>query len=274
MYISVDMGGTKTRIASSEDLCTLLKVKRFYTNKNPVTQKEIISSGIRELTSEKEPSFVCFGVPGIVDRQTGNFVVVPNYRDVSGKPFTTLLDERFLTNSFVENDATLGAIGEAVLGAGKDFQRVGYLTFGTGTGGALVIKNGTGPFEYISDEPGHIIIVEGGRTSPGCKHAGCFEAYTSGHSFEALFNIKPQNCSDKSVWAKYAEYVNLGLNKIYSTWKCDIFVIGGSMALEYELFCEFLKAPVPVVRSLTLDDAGVYGGFVLTKQILSGGQKY
>ena len=53
------------------------------------------------------------------------------------------------------------------------------------------------------------------------------------------------------------------------TWKCDIFIIGGSMALEYELFSEFLKAPVSIARSLTLDDAGVYGGFVLTKQILT-----
>ena len=269
MYISVDMGGTKTRIASSEDLSTLLRVKRFYTNKNPVTQKQIISSGIKELTAEKEPAFVCFGVPGIVDRQTGSFVTLPNYKDANGKPFSVLLDERFLTNSFVENDATLGAIGEAVLGAGKGFQRVGYLTFGTGTGGALVIKNGSGSFQYISDEPGHTIIVEGGRVSPGCKHAGCFEAYTSGHSFEALFNIKPQNCSDKTVWSKYAEYINLGLSKIHMTWKCDIFIIGGSMALEYELFSEFLKAPVSIARSLTLDDAGVYGGFVLTKQILT-----
>ncbi|KKS76518.1 MAG: N-acetyl-D-glucosamine kinase [candidate division WWE3 bacterium GW2011_GWA2_42_9] len=246
-----------------------MKVKRFYTNKNPVTQKQIISSGINELTAGKEPAFVCFGVPGAVDRQIGNFVKVPNYKEINGKPFTALLDEKYLGNAFVENDAALGAVGEAILGAGKDFQRVGYLTFGTGTGGALVVKKGHGEFGYESGEPGHTIIVPGGRVASSCNHAGCMEAYTSGHSFEALFNIKPQNCSDKGVWAKYAEYVNLGLSSIYMTWKCDIFIIGGSMALEYDLFSEFLKAPVPVVRSLTLDDAGVYGGFVLTKQILS-----
>ena len=269
MYISVDMGGTKTRIASSEDLGSLLKVKRFYTNKNPATQKQIIASGIRELTSGNEPTFVCFGVPGVVDRQAGMFGSVPNYKDISGKPFTSVLDEKYLKQAFVENDATLGAIGEAVVGAGKYFQRVGYLTFGTGTGGALVTKNAAGGFGYISDEPGHVVIVAGGRLAPACNHTGCMEAYTSGRSFEALFNMKPQNCSDKNVWAKWAEYVNLGLSKIHTMWKCDVFIIGGSMALEYDLFAEFLKAPVPVVRSLTLDDAGVYGGFVLTKQILT-----
>jgi len=265
MYISVDMGATKTRIASSENLTTLVKVKRFYTNKNPITQKQIISSGIDELTSGKNLDFICFGVPGVVDRQAGNFVKVPNYKEIGGKPFTTLLDQKYLGNAFVENDAALGAIGEAVLGAGKDFKRVGYLTFGTGTGGALVVKKDDGDFGYESGEPGHTIIIPGGRAAPSCNHAGCMEAYTSGHSFEALFNIKPQNCSDKDVWAKYAEYVNLGLNTLYVTWKCDVFIIGGSMALEYDLFSEFLKAPVPVVRSLTLDDAGVYGGFTLTK---------
>ncbi|GIW69938.1 MAG: hypothetical protein KatS3mg101_0685 [Patescibacteria group bacterium] len=41
------------------------------------------------------------------------------------------------------------------------------------------------------------------------------------------------------------------------------------MAFEFPFFADYLKAPVPVVRSLTLDDAGVYGGFVLTKKILS-----
>ncbi len=270
MYVSIDMGGSKTRIASSANLETILKIKRFYTNKNPATQQQIISNGIKELSAPGVPEYVCMGVPGVVDRNNGTFIKLPNYKELDGKPFSSLLDTTAAPKYFIENDATLAAVGEAFLGAGKDYSRIGYLTFGTGTGGALVEKDGSGGFKYVGDEPGHTIIVEGGRLNSSCNHYGCLEAYTSVRSFEALFGIRPQDCTDKGVWAKYAEYINMGMQKLYPEWNCEVFIIGGSMAFEYPFFAEYLKAPVPVVRSLTLDDAGVYGGFILIKRILSG----
>lgn len=268
MYISVDMGGTKTRVALSQDLKTLQKVKRFYTNKNPSTQKQIISSGIKDLLAGKELTFACYGVPGTMDRDTKTFITLPNYKDLNNKSFSSLIDEEFLDRSVVENDAVLGAVGEAFFGAGREHNNIGYLTFGTGVGGAMVIKKDNGAFEYIADEPGHTTIVEGGRVNSSCKHSGCLEAYTSGRSFEALFGIKPQYCSDDKIWKKYAEFVNKGFKVIHDKWQCEVFIYGGSMALEYDIFGKYLQAPVPVLRSLTLDDAGVYGGLSLIKKHL------
>jgi len=211
MYISVDMGGTKTRIASSRDLESIIKIKRFYTNKNLAVQQHIISTAIMELSAPGIPEFVCMGIPGLIDRKSHTFVKLPNYKELDGKPFSALLDQEAAPNFFMENDATLAAVGEAFLGAGKGYSCVGYLTFGTGTGGVLVEKDGSGGFNYVGDEPGHTIIIEDGRLNASCGHYGCLEAYTSVRSFEALFGARPHICSDKGVWEKYAEYVNMGL---------------------------------------------------------------
>ena len=42
---------------------------------------------------------------------------------------------------FLENDANVAALGEAVYGAGKGYELALYVTIGSGIGGGLVIKN-------------------------------------------------------------------------------------------------------------------------------------
>ncbi len=270
MFISIDIGGTKTRIALSKDLNSVERVKRFYTNQSVFMQKQVISSTIGEMLHGGPLEFVCVGVPGVINRQFDQFGTFPNYKELNGQPYSALIDEKYLIPGkfHFDNDAALAAVGEAVLGAGKDCAKVGYLTFGTGTGGSLVTKDSSG-LKYTLDEPGHVIIVENGRKEATCMHKGCFEAYTSGRAFNAIFGIKPQNCTDDSKWRQYAEFVSLGLKKLYERWHPDVYVIGGSMALEFELYGKYLECPVPVLRSVTLDDAGIYGGLVLTENLLS-----
>lgn len=268
MYISIDMGGTRTRVASSDDLKNIKRVNRFYTNKNVLMQKQLCTHSIEDLAGREQVDHVCFGVPGTIDKVNKKFLNFPNYRDLNGKGYSDLLDAKYLKNCSFENDASLGGIGEAFFGAGRDYRSIGYLALGTGVGGCLVTKNSDGTFECLNEEPGHMIILPEGRFNSSCGHNGCLEAYTSGHSFEILFSVKPQHCSDEEIWKKYAEFVNLGLEKLFLKWKCEVFILGGSMALEYSLFSDYLSAEVPVLRTLTLDDAGVYGGLHLMKTIL------
>src|SRR6266536_1993168 len=67
------------------------------------------------------------------------------------------------TPVFVDNDANVGALGEAAHGAGKRFNPVFYVTLGRGVGGGLVVDgriyHGAGPGE---SELGHVRLDRNG----------------------------------------------------------------------------------------------------------------
>ena len=54
MYISIDLGGTNTRIASSKDLDEILDVIKVKTEQDIELERNIIDSSIKELCGGEE----------------------------------------------------------------------------------------------------------------------------------------------------------------------------------------------------------------------------
>ena len=89
----------------------------------------------------------------------------------------------------MQNDANAGAIAEWKYGAGKGYNNLIFLTFGTGMGAGLILNgklySGT---TDLAGEVGHIRLAEMGPV--GFGKAGSFEGFCSGGGIAQLAQIK------------------------------------------------------------------------------------
>ncbi|MDT0681275.1 ROK family transcriptional regulator [Roseicyclus sp. F158] len=92
------------------------------------------------------------------------------------------LRERLGVPVVVENDANAAAVGETLLGVGRDMREFCVVYFGTGIGLGLISEGRPmrGAFGNAG-EIGHIVVAPGGRPCP-CGQNGCLERYASLHA--------------------------------------------------------------------------------------------
>jgi glucokinase-like ROK family protein len=114
------------------------------------------------------------GVPGLVDHTSGTLLFAPNlgWSDI---PLRDMWRRRFGVPVVVENEANAAALGERMLGVGRQVDNFVYLSAGVGLGSGLMIDGrlygGVGGF---AGEIGHMTIDLDG---PQCKcgNRGCWE---------------------------------------------------------------------------------------------------
>jgi predicted NBD/HSP70 family sugar kinase len=265
MYVSIDLGKTNTRVACSKDLKNIQQMEKFVTLPNLEEQKKVLKDTIARVVTGEQVKAVVVGMPGIIDRVGGAFYRVNTYPELNGQPFSAFtagfLDK---TTVFIENDALLAGFGEAVGGAGKEFDIVTYLTLSTGVGGVRIcFKEIDSSYYYM--EPGHQIIVQDGREDLFCGQKGCLQAYVSGPAFETNYKMKPEDCKDDAVWNDYSGIIN-----ILSMWSPEVVIIGGGLSQKFDFIYPGLIEnlnrqnffPVPEIRKSAFgDESGIYGGF-------------
>jgi predicted NBD/HSP70 family sugar kinase len=99
----------------------------------------------------------------------------------------------------LENDATAAALGEWLYGAGKGYENLAVLHFGTGLGAGFIL--GGSPYRGASSnagEIGHMIVVPDGLPC-FCGNRGCLERYLS---FGALCEALGLSPSDPEAGGK------------------------------------------------------------------------
>lgn len=98
----------------------------------------------------------------------------------AGIPVKDRLEKALGLPAWVENDAQVMALGEALYGAGKDKAIVLGMTVGTGIGGGIIINGKIfhGSQGYAGHF-GHMTINARGRRLCPCSRRGCVEVYAS-----------------------------------------------------------------------------------------------
>jgi glucokinase len=141
-----------------------------------------------ELLAEARPPLVVaglgLGIPGPIDTDRGLCLFSPNlgWRNLD---VASSFRQAFNLPVHLDNDVNVATLGEAWVGAGRDFRTFIGLTLGTGIGSGVILDGRLwrGP-GWSAGEIGHIPVVSGSEAAAaplcGCGHRGCLEAMASG----------------------------------------------------------------------------------------------
>src|SRR5205085_5653083 len=124
------------------------------------------------------------GSPGDADEDTGS---VSNARNLPGWegsfPLGETLSDALGTKVRVGNDVQVATEAEFHLGAGKPYQTILGVFWGTGVGGGLILDGKPWLGRGAAGEIGHMVVKRGGARCP-CGRKGCMEAYAGRAAME------------------------------------------------------------------------------------------
>lgn len=302
LTIGVDIGGTKIAAGVVDhEGRVLAKTVRPSTPEDPAGIEAAIIDAVRELRAAHEVEGVGVAAAGFISPQRDKVLFAPNiaWRDY---PLAARLQSDVGLPLIIENDANAAGWAEYRFGAGAGKRNVVMLTIGTGIGGALVVDGRLvrGAFG-AGAELGHIKVLPGGRYC-GCGHAGCWEAYASGTGFTAAARnaVVAQPARAKALLAAAAgdevqgihvtqaaragdalalelfdglgSWLGLGMATLTAVTDPELFVIGGGLGEEWDLFFPALRdsylanlsgngfrGEPAIVPAVLANDAGVVG---------------
>ena len=277
-YVLFDIGGTKTRVAVSEDLKTFSEPVKFNTPQNFKAGVKEIVDAVAALT-DKPIRAIAGGIRGSLSQDKSQML-----HDAGGalgaweeQPLAAELKKALKANVYLENDAALVGMGEAHFGAGDNENIVVYLTVSTGVGGAKIEHGMVDEYRY-GFEPGHQIL-DIDHTILGEDEAPTLENLVSGTALERRYGMKPYEIPQSdAVWDQLAGYLAHGLRNTILYWSPDVIVLGGSMIVGDPriLLNDIIRqtsnvlddvVPMPAIVDATLGDfGGLYGAMALLEQ--------
>lgn len=274
MVILIDIGGTNTRVACSKDMKTILRKISFLTCEDFSLEIAEIKNHIGKIADGVLPERIIVAIPGPITKEGRIFSSV-NLKKWEGINIKEAFLKTIAVPTSIANDAELGALGEAVSGAGKDHEVAAFLTVSTGIGGARIISKA---FDVTSDafEPGKQIIdhLEGKN----------LEQLASGSAVRSERNVPPREITDKAYWKNKAKILAVGVWNCIVLWSPEIFILGGPMVLRKPgIAIEEVRAELnninngrivlpPIVLSALADEAGLYGAMAYARMLQKGGQ--
>ena len=272
-YVVFDIGGTKTRIATSSDLKQFDEVTSYKTPATFNAGMKLFVETVSGLTTEV--TAIAGGIRGrLHEDKTGieNDGVLTKW---AGESVVGHLKKVYGDIPvFLENDTAIAGVGEAVFGAGLGLEIVAYHTVSTGVGGAK-IEDGEIDHADVGFEPGHQIL-DIDRTILGEEITPTLEKMASGTAVKQRFGVEPYEIPQSDVlWDDLAGYLAQGLRNTILYWSPDAIVLGGSMiigdpAIKIDAIrkatAEALDGfeATPLIAEAKLgDEAGLWGGLAL-----------
>lgn len=165
--LGIEIGGTKLQLVLGDDRGRIAVRRRYTVERARGADgiREQIARAIPELLQVENIEAVGVGFGGPVEWRTGRICCSHQIAGWSEFDLGGWLTRQTGQPVVVDNDGNVAALGEALAGAGKDFDPVFYVTLGSGVGGGLVcggrIYHGASPGEA---EIGHVRLDRSGTT--------------------------------------------------------------------------------------------------------------
>lgn len=139
-YIGIDIGGTQLRVAAYDGNGVEIK-KVIMPNDHTLGPRENCNNLISAIKSwDIDYEGIGIGTPGPLDFRTGMILNPPNLPGWENFNIVRYFEQATGHRAFLNNDANLAGLAEAVAGAGKGYESVFYITVSTGVGGAYIYK--------------------------------------------------------------------------------------------------------------------------------------
>ncbi len=268
MYLTIDVGGTKTLLALFSPDGEMVAREKFPTDMFYPTFMDELRGAIAKMTEGQDVIACAMGLPGVINREAG---VVESFGNLLWTNVAVRQDLSSVLSCpiLLENDAKLAGLAEAY--ELRDFySRVLYVTVSTGIGLGLVVD---GKIDYsVHDAGGKALVMEhNGRLK-------AWEEFASGKAIVQQTGKMASEITDESDWYMVARNIAVGLIDLIVTLSPQCIVIGGGVGSHLPKFHEKLHEELEIYRSKMLGDlpqivqakhpeeAVVYGGYLLCKQ--------
>jgi glucokinase len=266
MYLGVDIGGSKTILATFLSDGEIKAQQRFVTSKNYDEFLRAFAATYESLGSP-EVKAACVGVPGRLEREEGIAIAFGNlpWKNVH---VARDLEKLLKAPVIIENDAKLAGLSEAKLII-HEFKKVLYVTISTGIGTGI-ITNGVIDPEFLDSEGGHMMLEYRGKLQE-------WEDFASGRAIEKRYGKQARDITDKKTWKEIAHAIALGMVNLIAVVQPDVIVIGGGVGTHFNEFDDLLRAELkkfetpltpipPLKRAKRPEEAVLYGCYELIKQ--------
>lgn len=287
MYTAgIDIGGTNTRIALIDEAYEIIQRIQFPTD---VNNPQATLQKIQETVQSFSVAIAGVGLscPGPLDLKQGIILDTPNLKGGwHGLAVSKELSARLKVPVFLENDANLACLAEAVLGQGKDYSYVQFLTISTGLVIDKKIYQGAHGFAHEianiplwRNGPSHGSIYPGGVEAICSGTAITTRAKKAGLDVEHAGDVYSLACSQNQtaidIMEDAKEYLANTIAIIYAFVDPEIVILGGSVAIKIPGFVEDVEQRVKtkvypniqplvkVVKTNLSEDSGLLGAACL-----------
>lgn len=261
MYLLIDIGGTKTRVAGTVDMekfgepAVIDTAQGYDEAVAKIAEAALaVSDGIAIRSAIVGRPSTTKNLPQWKDRNLGADLSAALHAEVR-----------------LENDTALVGLGEATYGAGKGAQICVYYTVSTGVNGVRIVDG--------KIDVSHQGFEIGGQLLGTDESANCLEDLVSGAAIGNRYGMHPRDLGkDNPLWEELARMLAIGVHNSILHWSPDRVVIGGSMVNEIgipvprveehvkTLMRKFPTVP-EIVHSSLADTGGLWGGLALLRQL-------
>ena len=237
--LGVDVGGTKIAsvLIEPEDNFKILAKTKIDTEASKGVSHilERIFLSIDSLLADyslhsSDLAGLGIALPGPVNSKKGLSIECVNLTGWENIEIKRILEERYNTYVYVENDALAAAVGEAYFGIGKKFRNFLYISISTGIGCGIIIdgklyKGADGAAGELS----HVIFSD---KSSLLSHA-------SGKALQERFCISGLDIQNKceagesdaiSAFEHFLHYLGIGIGNAVTLLNPEAVIIGGGLS--------------------------------------------
>jgi predicted NBD/HSP70 family sugar kinase len=265
MYLAIDVGGTKTLVASLTNQGVIKEEFRFPTPPDYHDFLKELTAHVDKLSTDDFKA--CgIGIPGIIDHKRGRGVSFGHlkWHDV---PVQHDVEKIAKCPVVLENDAKLAGLSEAMLV--KQHRRVLYVTVSTGIGTGYIVDQRIDP-ELSTNEGGHIMLEHQGKYKR-------WEDFAAGSAIVRQFGKPMSDINDERTLRIIARNIAIGMIDLIAVLTPDVIVIGGSVGTHYAKYADYLQEylekfdnpmiQLPVIKAAERPEkAVVYGCYDAAKQ--------
>lgn len=273
MNLAIEIGGTKLQIGIGGNANDSLdEVYRFDVDRSKGAQGilQTIETTINSFAAT--PHNIAVGYGGPINRKTGVIATSHQIDGWSGFDLRGWFLQRYNAEIYIENDANVAALGEAIYGAGAEYDKIFYITLGSGIGGGMVV----GKELYFGNTPGEseigLIKLRNGEASleslcsgwalnkvirkaielnPNSKLATLIGDSTDHEAKYLREAIELKDDLALEIFEEYCDVLAYGLSFVVHLFNPEVIVIGGGVSLIGDILVQTLSEKLPKYISTT-----------------------
>lgn len=266
MIIAIDIGGTKTLIASFSKEKQILQEVKFPTPSNTKIFFEELTKQLSQF-NKQEIEAISIAAPGLIAKD--GTIIRCGRLDWENFELRKQLAQIYECPIFIDNDANLAGLSEA-----NELNPVPllclYLTISTGIGSGIIVNGQLEP-ALANSEAGHMVL----QTSNGLRN---WQDYASGKAIKDYFKHQAVDIHNANDWKEIVDNLAQGLLALIPALQPNVIILGGSVGDHFQRFSpqlnEVLRNRLPdyidlpeIKEAVHPNEAVLYGCYInATKQ--------